>query len=84
MKLGRIGIALMLLPATYGLLNWYFQGGVEGWVALQLCGDPDLSPTVPTFDRYGCGFDLSSYVVWSGVFSVAAGALILFFHPPRF
>lgn len=84
MKLGRLGIGLLLLPTTYALLNGYFDGGAQDMLAVLVCGDLATKPVVPTFDRYGCGFDLGNSVVGAGFLSVAAGSLLLILDPPRF
>ena len=83
-KLGRYGVVFLLLPVTYAFLNGFFEGGAEETLAVLICGDLASKPVVPTFDRYGCGFDLGSYVVGAGFLSVAAGALLLILDPPRF
>jgi hypothetical protein len=83
-KLGRLGIVLLLLPTAYVVLNGYFDGGAQDTLAVLVCGDLATKPVVPTFDRYGCGFDLGNFVVGAGFLSVAAGALLLILDPPRF
>lgn len=82
-KLGRIGIILLLLPVTYALLNGYFQGGVEDLLAVMVCGDLSTKPVVPTFDLHGCGFDLGNYVLGTGIISVLGGVGLLIVDPPR-
>ena len=72
-KLGRVGIILLLLPVTYALLNGYFQGGLEDSLAVIVCGDLSTKPVVPTFDRHGCGFDFGNYVLGTGILSVLSG-----------